>query len=480
MNKTVLFLINGLGIEHKDSCDIYSKEVMPTMDSCAVGEFFTTIESKAFDYTTGYQILSTGNTDALAFPFIDKIVDEVAWNQNTIYQSLASSLQNPNSGTLHIFCFLDSLRISDHLKSFITSLNTEKTIFIHPIMTNPTMDGYKTIAKTLYKLNYETLPNMKLGMVFGKNLLTDENRLNDFNDLGRMFFRGNGEKWSDTDQKLTSLQNFKILPNNAKTFCVNDQFALSTNDIILFYNYDNVDCSKFINLINNPPSFFNSKVTPGTIQYFSLFPIENSPQVKHLYDTVTSEFSLSKALKQINAKGLVLIDQENLNTTNFMINGLSVAGDGTVDYALTDTGILFNQEQMKSLIENDKYQLIVINHRIDQYNDENSMKQAMMNIDQNLLFIKNLCKDKYSLVISSLFGIKKEIMNAQGKEAIVDFSTTVPLIIIDSKYDKKAYSMSYGTLYTLLGTIIKLINPEAKVPSVLKKKGFIQKILFKK
>jgi len=331
----------------------------------------------------------------------------------------------------------------EHLKSFITSLNTEKTIFIHPIMTNPTMDGYKSIAKILYKLNYETLPNMKLGMVFGKNLLTDENRLNDFNDLGRMFFRGSGEKWYDTDQKLNSLQTFKILPHNAKTFCVN-------------------------------------KVIPGTIKYYSLFPIENSPQVQNLYDTVTSEFSLSKALSQFNAKGLVLIDQENLNTTNFMINGLSEVGDGTIDYALTDTGILFNLEQMQSLIENDKYQLIIINHRIDQYNDENSMKQAMIKIDQNLSFIKDLCKDRYSLVISSLFGIKKEIINAQGKEAIVDFSNTVPLIIIDSKYDKKAYSMSYGTLYTLLGTVVKLINPDAKVPTVLKKKGFIQKMLFKK
>lgn len=341
------------------------------------------------------------------------------------------------------------------------------------------MDGYKTIAKVLYKLNYETLPNMKLGVVFGKNLLTAEDRLNEFNDLGRMLFRGSGEKWTDTDQKINSLQTFKILPHDAKAFCVNDQFGLKTNDIILFYNYDEVDCSKFVQLINNPPTFFNSQVAPGTLKYYSLFPLRNTTGVQNIYGNVTSEYSLSSAVKQIGAKGLVLIDQANLNVANYMINGLSPVGDGTIDYALTDSGILFNTEQMKAILENEKYQLIIINHRIDQYKDETSLKQAMTKIDQNLGMMKELCQDKYALIVSSLFGIKKEILMANQKEALVDFSNTVPVIIIDSRYNKKEYAMTYGNLYTLLGTTLKMIQPDAKVNSVLKKKGFLQKIIFK-
>ena len=479
MKKTVLFLINGLGIEHKDSCDMYTKDVMPVMDQCSISEFFTTVDTKAFNYTTGYQILSTGNADALSFPFVDKVVDENIWNQSPTFQNLSMALQNPNSVKLHIFCFLDSARISDHLKSFVTSINTNKTIFVHPIMTNPTMDGYKSIAKTLYKLNYESLPNMKIGVVFGKNLLLGEERLNEFNDLGRMLFRGNGERWKDTDQKIGSLQTFKILPNNAKAFCVNDQFSLETNDIILFYNYDEVDCSKFMNLMNNPPAFFNSQVTPGTLTYYSLFPLHNTAGVQNIYGNVTSEYSMSNALKQIDAKALVLVDQENLSVVNYMINGLSPTGDGTVEYALTDSGLLFNQEQMKSVLDNDKYQLIVINHRMDQYNDEVSMKQVMTQVDQNLAFVKDYCQDKYSLVISSLFGVKKEILSATQKEELVDFSNTVPVIIIDSSYSKRNYVTGYGTLYTILGTVIKLISPEAKVNSLLRKKGFLRKLLSK-
>ena len=134
---------------------------------------------------------------------------------------------------------------------------------------------------------------------------------------------------------------------------------------------------------------------------------------------------------------------------------------------------------MNGIIENEKYQLIIINQRIDQYSDEASMKQALTQIDQNLNSIKEICADKYSLVVSSLFGIKKEILSQNQKEVLVDFSNTVPLIIIDSSYKKRDYVMTYGNLYTLLGTVLKLISPEAKVTSVLKKKGFLHKMLFK-
>lgn len=480
MNKVVLFLINGLGIEHSDSCDIYSKEVMPVMDECAVSEMFTQIESSAFDYTTGYQIFSTGSTDALAFPFVDKIVDENSWSQNPLFQNLSSSLQAESSGNLHILCFLDSPRINEHLKNFITALAIpNKKVFVHPIMTNPTLEGYKNISKTLAKMNYESFGNMKVGMVFGKNLLDANNHLNEFNDLGRMFFRGSGEKWSDVDQKINSLLSFKISPADSKVFCVNDQFALQSNDTILFYNYDDVDCSKFVELLNNPPVFFNSKVQPGSLHFYSLFPLANTQNVVNLYGNVTAEFSMAKALKQYGMKALVLIDQANLNSVNYMINGLSPTSDGTVDYALTDSGILFQKEQMQAVLSNPQYPFIVINHRIDLYSDETSMKQAMKQIDDNLAMIKEICKDQYTLVISSLYGIKKEINMANGHRETVNFSNVLPAIIVDPKINKKQTIFARGSLYSLLGTIIKLANPEAKVDSLLKKKGFLQSILYK-
>ena len=410
------------------------------------------------------------------------MVDDNLWGQNPVFQKLMSSLQAEGSGKLHILCFLDSPRISDHLKNFVSSLNIpNKQVFIHPIMTNPTIDSYKAIAKTLSKITYESPSNVKIGMVFGKNILDPSAHLNEFNDLGRMFFRGSGEKWTDSQQKIDSLISFNTLPNEAKVFCVNDQFGLQSNDTIFFYNYDGVDCSKFVETLMNPPMFFNSQVQAGSLHFYSLFPLLNTPNVEKLYDNVTSEFSMAKALKQYGIKALILVDQANLGTTNFMVNGLSSSNEGVVDYALTDSGILFQKEQMQAILANPQYSLIVINHRIDQYTDEASMKQAMKQIDDNLAMMKELCADKYSLVVSSLFGIKREIMLEKGVSATVDFSTMLPVIIIDSKIDKAKIMMGRGSLYSLLGTVVKLVNPDAKVDSLIKpkKKSFLHSLLYK-
>ena len=43
MNKTVLFLINGLGIEKADSCNVYNEQLMPNMDQLINEHLFTSI-----------------------------------------------------------------------------------------------------------------------------------------------------------------------------------------------------------------------------------------------------------------------------------------------------------------------------------------------------------------------------------------------------------------------------------------------------
>ena len=67
MNKTVLFLINGLGIEKADSCNVYNEQLMPNMDQLMNEHLFTSIATDTRDYNSGYQILSMGNTDPLGY-----------------------------------------------------------------------------------------------------------------------------------------------------------------------------------------------------------------------------------------------------------------------------------------------------------------------------------------------------------------------------------------------------------------------------
>lgn len=135
---------------------------------------------------------------------------------------------------------------------------------------------------------------------------------------------------------------------------------------------------------------------------------------------------------------------------------------------------------MKVVLNDPSYQLVVINHRIDYIEDEATMRQQLQKIDQNLGMIVELCKNQYTLIVSSLYGLKKEILSNSGQKVMVDFSNFVPAIFIDSRYDMKDYRMSSGDTYSLLTTSLKCIKPELKVDSLLKKKSFVESILFKK
>ena len=55
MNKTVLFLINGLGIERKDSYNVYSADIMPIFDRLTQEEYFTPVSSSASNLEEAYK-----------------------------------------------------------------------------------------------------------------------------------------------------------------------------------------------------------------------------------------------------------------------------------------------------------------------------------------------------------------------------------------------------------------------------------------
>ena len=208
--------------------------------------------------------------------------------------------------------------------------------------------------------------------------------------------------------------------------------------------------------------------------------LKTTLKISHLYEPLSSETSMAKALEQAGLTALVLADQENINLIYYMANGLTMkAPNDKVKFAVTDNGILFSQEKMSTIINDPNYQVIIINHRVDQCTSIEELQNKLTQIDQNLAMIKDLCWEKYTLIISSLFGIKKEISHANQSE-LVNFSGSVPVILVDKRYDKSLYKLGFGSIYTLLGTAIRCANPEKKFPTLLKKKDFLTRLLFKK
>ena len=289
MNKAILFLINGLGVEHKESYNIYSGEVMPTLDNMIQNQLFTTIQTSATDFSSAYQIFSTGSKQPLGLSYIESVWDENRFSENPKIIDFQNQVKAKN-GTLHIFCFLDEERVFDHLKAFIQSLelNPEQKIFVHVALMHDSITDYRKINKMIYKFNYDSMISAKIGMIIGANVLLKPEKETEFIEFQRLFFRGTGEKWSEIDRKLETLYDAKIAPNEAKGFCVRDGFTLKENDSILIFNYEDMDCKKLTDGLLIPPSYFNLTIQTSTFNFYSLFPFKNNPSIPFFYDTLVS------------------------------------------------------------------------------------------------------------------------------------------------------------------------------------------------
>jgi hypothetical protein len=61
--KTILFLINGFGVETKDSYSVYSSELMPNFDKLSKKYMFSKLTSKVFSTVDGFRNMSLESND---------------------------------------------------------------------------------------------------------------------------------------------------------------------------------------------------------------------------------------------------------------------------------------------------------------------------------------------------------------------------------------------------------------------------------
>ncbi len=67
MKKNILLLINGFGVEQRDSYNVYSETLMPNMDKLTKTCLFGSLNSGDYDYKTGFRRFSIGISEALTY-----------------------------------------------------------------------------------------------------------------------------------------------------------------------------------------------------------------------------------------------------------------------------------------------------------------------------------------------------------------------------------------------------------------------------
>lgn len=460
MKKTVLFLMNGFGVEQLDSYNIYNAQLMPNLDRYTKEYLFSSIETPANNLVSGYRLFSTGSNYLLSYSLIDNYLDK--FNENKNFELYLNSIND--NGKIHIFLSLENDKSLEHIKSFLKFIRSKKNnpIFIHLVLIGDNTNDYKNLERLINKVVYE-IKEAKIGIIVGKNILSNMN----VNSFMNLFQNEVGEKWREISRKVSSLASLKTLPSNVREFYMNEGFKLDINDSIFFFNYEYTNLTNLVMAI--------SKVTTNN-NFFSLFPISSVKYPMFAYPK--SGISMLNSLNKIGAKALVISNRSSMGVINYYCCGLQNVISDQISFVKTDN---LTFDQLKAIIRDSEYSFIIINYQIDDVKTVPELNERLSRLDKMVGYIHDFCVEgNYSLFISSLYGMQKELAVDNFVKATVNFSRKVPLVVIDPVFKKSNFSLGIGNIYNLAHTIYTNINNKYDGGEVLiRKKNFIMKLLRK-
>lgn len=462
MKKTVLFLMNGFGIEQPNSYSIYNSRLMPNLDSYTQKYLFSSIEANTYNFPNGYRLFSTGSNIPLTYPLINNYMER--FNENPNMNFFLNNVDGDSK--IQLFMYLDNSKSLEHLKSMLKFIRTKcnNKIFLHVVLTSPDIDNFKELEHLLTKINYD-FRDCKIGTVIGSNVLSS----NDLNTYINLLKNQIGEKWLDVSRKFAALTASKIVPRDTKEFYVNDGFNIDSKDVYFFMNYEHFDLTYFLELVTKYTS---------CVKYFSMFPMSGIKYSMFAYPI--SGRSMTESLKKIGANALVLCDGPYIPSINYMANGLNNVIPENISYSRIDTEPL-SKNKIEAIIRDSDYDLIIINYQVDTVKTVTELKEKLSRLDVIVKAVHDICVDnKTSLFISSLYGMNKEISVDNFTKAFIDFSAKVPVIVVDPVFTKVNFRMDIGNIYNLAHTIYTNINNKYNDGEVLiKKKSSLSKMIKK-
>ena len=147
--RTVLFLINGFGVESKDSYSVYSEANMPNFDKLAKKYMFAKVKSNVFSTIDGFRNMSLELNELYNYGIYERAAlnNKIAANPTV---TVINKALIERKCKLHLLCFVDtSTKIVDNLKNFLTLINKEhdKQVYIHAILTSKNYQDIKMIIE---------------------------------------------------------------------------------------------------------------------------------------------------------------------------------------------------------------------------------------------------------------------------------------------------------------------------------------------
>lgn len=460
MEKTILYLINGFGIEQKDSYSIYNEKVMPNLEKIRNESLYSTIDNTSLDLLESYRYFSTGAKNELTFAFLDQYSKDFDINGNVKY----IFDQMPSDMDIQLFLYLNDTKSFEHLKNFYNYISSRKpnNIYLHIILDSKDVAKYKEFDTIFTKIGYD-LKSLPIRTVIGKNKL-----ISDAKGYVQILNNGVGEKWKEIGKKFSSLEASNITPDNAEPFFLQEGFSVKSNSCIFFMNYKSENIVEFMSKLTE----FNA-----IDKYFSMFPLTG---IKYpLFAYPTSTLSMVNTLTTLDKKCLMVSEEKKIGYVNYFCNGLKNEVSPYLTHTKFEPHLFKERVYVEKLVKDNKFDLVIINDSIDSIETIDGIEQKMKDIDENIKTLSEVCGE-YNFVIASLYGMKKEVHKDNFTKFLVNFSGRSPVIIKSNKYTKQNQMVIPGDIGIFANTIYSTLSPRAQGNTMLRKKGFNLNSIFKK
>ena len=477
MKKSIIFLINGLGIEKPGSYSISLDQDMPNLCRTKETSFFTTAITNSLEYRSAYQQFFMGDTYKMELDYIKENILNNNLVNNQVYQSFASNVSKQEA-KLHIFLEPTTEMVVEQINDLVSNLNLPKNkkVYIHLLLPQLTVNDYNKLTEIINYIKYHIDERINVGFVIGKEYLSEKLTADEKKQMCRLLFYCSAERWIRTEEKLQSLKEQNIIPCKAAGFCANNDCYIQNNDTILFFNTRREDYDKFITSIyGNAQEVI--KNAPINIPVYSLLKLYSQYNINSFAENINYENSLSNNLQKYNKKALILTNREHVNLINFYANGLNQVNNPNIVFMILDES-LYDYNTIVNIIDNSDYDLIIFDYFMDTSSTINNLKIGLRNIDKVLGNVVVCSENKHSLFITSLFGLKKELPLADynSEKVLLDYEMQIPIFFYDYTYPASKYSLFPGDTNLILSSALWCLTNDPHIESLIRQKGLLKNL----
>ena len=479
MKKSVLFLINGLGIEKPGSYSISIDQCMPNLAKTKETSYFNTGIINSIEYRSAYEQFFLGQTYRTELKYIKEQILNENLGSNPTYQNFVQNLNQSNC-KLHVFLEPTTENIVDQVNSLIDKLplDRNRVVYLHLLLTQQTVNEYKKMIGIVNYIKYHINTRVTVGFIIGKDTFSDNMSKEQVDVVKKLLFYCSAERWSDTELKLKSLMQNNIPPCKAPGFCTTNSCTIDNGDVILFFNTRRTTYDKFIQVIYNNASDVY-KTSSYSLPIYSMIQLDTKFNIPCFSKNMVYDSSLANILAKANKKTLIITAEQNLSLVNFLANGLEYVNNPNIQFMKLDYNYLSVPANITNIIDNSLYDLIIFDYHMDVSRTINDLKAQLEAVDFVLGWVANICVNKHSLFITSLYGIKKTLPLASynSETVTLDYQLEIPIFFFDYSYPRSKYTLFPGEPHDVLTTAISCIWSNNELNNLIHPKGLINNIL---